>query len=376
MNSSKTSGQEGTRLSQLDGLRGIAILGVFANHFGKCSWTIQCGWMGVSLFFVLSGFLITRILLMQKSMMGGTGGGFWRTFGIFYARRSLRIFPLYYAIIAAACYLNMNQASMVKLPLATYTYNTVLASGNVIGPGHLWSLCVEEQFYLIWPALILLSPLRVMPWMIGAVFASGFLWRLGCFFAGTTYLPMYFSSFACLDCLAAGSFLAWCEFKGPIVWNRFLAISQPLGWILMLVWAIACIKAPPLLWGKVGIEWLIGNLAMAIFFGYAVGKATKPLPGDYGAILRLRWLGYLGTISYGVYVLHMFTPLLWNQARQWIPWVNIPPAYACIFLSIAGGAITWHLFEKPIQSLKRHLPYAKPSAHEEVADHMELKKAA
>ena len=123
-----TSNPEGTRLSQLDGLRGIAIIGVFMNHFGQFSWSVSCGWMGVSLFFVLSGFLITRILLMQKSIIGTAGGGFWRTFGIFFARRSLRIFPLYYAIIAAACYFNMNQAPMVKLPLATYTYNTVLAS--------------------------------------------------------------------------------------------------------------------------------------------------------------------------------------------------------------------------------------------------------
>lgn len=136
--------QDGNRMRQLDGIRGLAIIGVFMNHFGKFSWSVSCGWMGVSLFFVLSGFLITRILLMQKSIIGTAGGGFWRTFGIFYARRSLRIFPLYYAIIAAACYFNMNQAPMVKLPLATYTYNTVLASGNVIGPGHLWSLCVEE----------------------------------------------------------------------------------------------------------------------------------------------------------------------------------------------------------------------------------------
>ena len=371
-----TSNPEGTRLSQLDGLRGLAIIGVFMNHFGQFSWSVSCGWMGVSLFFVLSGFLITRILLMQKSIIGTAGGGFWRTFGIFYARRSLRIFPLYYAIIAAACYFNMNQAPMVKLPLATYTYNMVLASGNVIGPGHLWSLCVEEQFYLIWPALILLSPLRIMPWMIGAVFASGFLWRLGCFFAGTTYLPMYFSSFACLDCLAAGSFLAWCEFKGPIVWNRFLTISRPLGWTLMLVWAIACIKAPPLLWGKVGIEWLVGNLAMAIFFAYAVGRATQPLPGDYGAILRMRWLGYLGTISYGVYVLHMFTPVLWNQARHWLPWVTIPSAYACVFMSIAGGAFTWHFFEKPIQSLKRYLPYTTTPKSLDTPTPIPLKQAA
>lgn len=368
--------QDGNRMRQLDGLRGLAIIGVFMNHFGQFSWSVSCGWMGVSLFFVLSGFLITRILLMQKSVMSGAGGGLWRTLGIFYARRSLRIFPLYYGIVVIACYWNLNQAGSVKWPLATYTYNMVLASDNNIGPGHLWSLCVEEQFYLVWPALILLCPPRILPWMIATVFIMGPLWRLWCFIAGTSRMPMYYSSFACLDCLAAGSFLAWCEFKGPTVWNRFITISRPLGWTLMLVWAIACIKAPPLLWGKVGIEWLVGNMAMAIFFAYAVGKATQPLPGDYGAVLRMRWLGYLGTISYGVYVLHMFTPVLWNQARHWLPWVTIPSAYACVFLSIAGGAFTWHFFEKPIQSLKRFLPYTTTPKSLDTPTPIPLKQAA
>lgn len=376
MSSSNTRELEETRFSQLDGLRGLAILGVFATHFGKNSWSTQCGWMGVNLFFVLSGFLITRILLMQKSIMGGAGGGFWRTFGIFYARRSLRIFPLYYATIAVACYLNLNQASLVKWPLATYTYNTVLASRNPMGPGHLWSLCVEEQFYLVWPALILLCPSPLLPWMIATVFISGFLWRLGCFFAGTSYFPVYFSSFACLDCLAAGAFLAWCESKGPTVWDRFLAISRPLGWIMIIGWAFVCIKSPPLRWGTLGIEWLIGNLAMAVFFAHVVGCATKPLPGDYGTILRLRWLGYLGTISYGVYVIHMFTPIMWHQAQHWIPWVTFPTAYACIAMSIAWGAMTWHLFERPIQRLKHFLPYVKPPAHAGTEDLLVVKKAA
>ncbi|MFN5330603.1 MAG: acyltransferase family protein [Planctomycetota bacterium] len=160
-------------MRQLDGIRGLAIIGVFMNHFGQVSWSVSCGWMGVSLFFVLSGFLITRILLMQKSVMSGAGGGLWRTLGIFYARRSLRIFPLYYGIVVIACYWNLNQAGSVKWPLATYTYNMVLASDNNIGPGHLWSLCVEEQFYLVWPALILLCPPRILPWMIATVLIMG-----------------------------------------------------------------------------------------------------------------------------------------------------------------------------------------------------------
>ncbi|MGL4555431.1 MAG: acyltransferase family protein, partial [Gemmataceae bacterium] len=136
---------------QLDTLRLLAFLAVFAYHLDDRRYAY--GWMGVPLFFALSGFLITRLLLLHES--GSVG----RDLGVFYARRTLRIFPLYYATLAALLALGM-------LPRPgwyfAYLMNVDLFVTNV-WPGrtvHFWSLCVEEQFYLLYPAVLLLWPRR------------------------------------------------------------------------------------------------------------------------------------------------------------------------------------------------------------------------
>ena len=98
------------RLTQLDGLRGLAILGVLVNHFGQFQGALQCGWAGVSLFFVLSGFLITRILLHQKKLIVENKNTFWQSISIFYIRRALRIFPLYYLIVLLMIFFNAQNA--------------------------------------------------------------------------------------------------------------------------------------------------------------------------------------------------------------------------------------------------------------------------
>ena len=144
------------RLTQLDGLRGLAILGVLVNHFWQFQGALQCGWAGVSLFFVLSGFLITRILLHQKKLIVENKNTFWQSISIFYTRRALRIFPLYYLIVLLMIFFNAQNAQNLSPYLLSYTFNFIVSASNFTGPNWLWSLSVEEQFYLAWPAIVLL----------------------------------------------------------------------------------------------------------------------------------------------------------------------------------------------------------------------------
>ena len=144
------------RLTQLDGLRGLAILGVLVNHFAQFQGALQCGWAGVSLFFVLSGFLITRILLHQKKLIVENKNTFWQSISIFYIRRALRIFPLYYLIVLLMIFFNAQNAQNLSPYLLSYTFNFIVSASNFTGPNWLWSLSVEEQFYLAWPAIVLL----------------------------------------------------------------------------------------------------------------------------------------------------------------------------------------------------------------------------
>ena len=135
---------------QLDGLRFLAFLVVFVSH----GWATlpSYGASGVRLFFVISGFLITRILLLHDS------SSLWRDLRVFYFRRMLRIFPLYYGVLIILYIFGM-------LPHAAwqffYVQNILMfLQESAIFPGHFWSLCVEEQFYLTYPVILLLTPAR------------------------------------------------------------------------------------------------------------------------------------------------------------------------------------------------------------------------
>jgi len=154
--------RENTYFPQLDGIRTLAVLMVIVSHWYRGSdlpLLYYGGAMGVGLFFVLSGFLITHILLGQQARFQEGGSEVKSAIlKTFYIRRTLRIFPIYYLYVAALLMLGTGQAREIWAWLITYTYNFQLFLTNHWHSGyveHLWSLAIEEQYYLIWPALLL-----------------------------------------------------------------------------------------------------------------------------------------------------------------------------------------------------------------------------
>lgn len=186
-------------IPELDGLRGVAVLLVALHHFRPLPWfpetfraALGFGWVGVDLFFALSGFLITGILLDSR--------GAANYFRAFYARRALRILPLYLTALAV-CFVILPAAGLFRAPdpaLAAWYWlhasNWVSAFGwEVPALSHFWSLAIEEQFYLVWPAVVAIAGARRLPWICLALaiasaaarwawmehdFAPGFLYRL------------------------------------------------------------------------------------------------------------------------------------------------------------------------------------------------------
>ncbi len=180
----------------LDGIRGVAILLVMAYHFLHPGGHIlaivpeaiaRAGWVGVDLFFVLSGFLITGILLKTKA-----DPHYLRNF---YMRRTLRIFPLYYAFltclfVVGASITSLNtpgfkEVAKHQLWLWTYTANIgqywtgkLLFASGWVEANHLWSLAVEEQFYLVWPAIVLLFSRHALMRLCIFIIASAFIFRV------------------------------------------------------------------------------------------------------------------------------------------------------------------------------------------------------
>src|SRR3981081_3459715 len=191
----------GMRIRGLDGLRGIAILLVMIYHqtvaVGSTPvdrfvgfWTLS-GWVGVDLFFVLSGFLITGILYDSR---GSTG-----YFRNFYARRVLRIFPLYYAVVALSLFIlphlphwkldSLARINGDELWYWTYLSNFSIGAHSEFRHGILdisWSLAIEEQFYLTWPILVLLLSRRWLVTLCCALFVLALAWRSALIFAGVS----------------------------------------------------------------------------------------------------------------------------------------------------------------------------------------------
>lgn len=309
---------------QLDGLRALAAAAVVVDHFCHLDGTL--GSAAVRLFFVLSGFLITGILLESRNTPHRG-----RAAAVFYARRSLRIFPIYYLSLAVALLLGLSLISCHFVYYATYTTNFLWLTDQRPTAAHLWSLAVEEQFYLLWPWLILYLPKRLLLPALLACIAIGPASRsLG--------LPPVMTP-ACLDSLGSGALLAY------------------VGLGRLWIWFLG------------GAAWVIcfgyGDFGQALIFTGVVGMGAKGSKAT--CFLAVSPLVALGRISYGVYVYHWF--VMWSmppamrrmglEIPEGEPWRFVVLTVATLAISIAS----WLLIERPILSLKRHFKSQPSTSH-------------
>ena len=348
------------KMPQLDSLRAFAVMSVLFVHFvtHPPRWLAVVPWAacGVQLFFVLSGFLITGILLDCRKQVG-TGS---RLFALrqFYARRFLRIIPLYYAVVIVGW--------LIRLPdfdktlgwnLAYSTNFYIVWNGRWIeAASHLWTLSVEEQFYLLWPWIVLFLPDRwLLPTFAGAgIFAI--VYRV--IFCGWFGEWMGITPFASFDCFAAGALLAIAQRRdemGNPGMRRVLSIGGLVLGIPLVILAFAWHVPRGSIVDRVGLL----NVAMPLLFTPLISRAADGFSGVVGKMLTLRPLMYLGTISYGIYIYHL--PVKWVINLHCSSWLrispNIPQAAVYGLVTIGVAAISWHFFELPINRLKRFFPY-------------------
>ena len=301
---------------QLDGLRACAVAGVLFSHF----WVKEsgAGHMGVRLFFVLSGYLITSILLREGL-----------TFS-FYLRRAARLWPAFYMALLVAWALDLDAIRWSWKWHALQLSNVFLArhaSWLIAWPiDHLWSLNVEEQFYLVWPIVIGLTPRRfIVPllWLVAFVAPA---YRFVVTDEFLNLLP-----FASLDALAAGGLLA--------------VTSWRLGWLglaasPLVVFGILGDAAP---WRSQVIE--IGTL---LTFCALVQKASDGFTGLTGEVLGSRLMIGLGKISYGIYLYHLFVMAAFYRFG-W-PYAAGPPTFlSCSITTIIIAWFSYRFVERPLR---------------------------
>jgi len=328
---------------ELDGLRGIAILIVLGAHTGVPGFADGGGGAGVTLFFVLSGYLITSLLLAEREKSGSVD------LRAFYVRRALRLFPALAAVLivvaalvlfglAPSAALADTNYGVVIVGVVFYVANWVAVAGQSIGMlGHTWSLAVEEQFYIVWPALLLFGMRFGRTKVALVVLLLVFLdtpYRLFLDLHGG-FMHVFVGTDSRGDALLFGCVLALLQIR----WHPIA------GWLGLLGVGALAASWP----GDPGLG------AQILFIPGAAILGTLAVAGC-PAVLAWRPLAFIGRISYGLY--------LWHGLVIWwsLPWPVAVP------LSIGIACVSYFVLEQPFLRLKdrfgraRPLPGAAPTA--------------
>jgi peptidoglycan/LPS O-acetylase OafA/YrhL len=367
-------------LPELDGIRGVAILGVLCSHgvgvtgiFENTNTSVPANifehlmvplWGGVDLFFALSGFLITGILLRTK--------GNQNYFSSFYARRALRIFPIYYLVLLlclSVAHFSAHVANQLPpSPEWKFAYFIYLQNWPIFWHGHkmlegfwgaYWSLAVEEQFYFIWPIVVLL----LSETAISTICIVGFLCALPLrlflsihYFGGSFGLAQITSSRVDGLLLGAACAVYMFKHKRPVP-MRWIVLSGSIGSIIV-AW-IAIFHNSELV--DTG-SWILtlGITGFALLSGTVVAVSQHYIP-LIQRILTLRWLRLAGKYSYGIYVYHLliFLPVrkfLWDHTGLAATW-NLPEKILALLLLFAVvffiAKLSYDLIETRFLRLKK-----------------------
>jgi peptidoglycan/LPS O-acetylase OafA/YrhL len=362
------------KMPQLDALRTFAVFAVMYQHFTSSSWLryVPTGRIGVQLFFVLSGFLITAILLRARERIAH---GETRMFEIrqFYARRFLRIFPLYYGVVIGAAFLGIpgfREPLLWHLGYATNIQNAI--TGDFAGAsGHFWTLSVEEQFYFCWPWVILFTPRRWLLFVICAFAAAGPLFRSALVLLGYSNMPVYTLTPSSLDAFGLGALLALAREKREVAGDDQLRRSITTFGLLVGIPATV-LTFWSLSWQQ-HYYWVFtvwANLALSLVSISVIDRAADGVSGPLRGVLAWRPLLFAGKISYGLYVFHfLIAYCLSNRILIWPIFDRLEPItrlrgmtlLTLCAMTFSVAALSWFFYERPLLSLKRWFPYARPS---------------
>ncbi len=361
-------------LVQLDGLRFVAVALVLWDHWMPEPHLLPLGALGVNLFFVLSGFLIARILLTSKDKNFGKPNGLKDYLRKFYIRRTIRIFPIYYLSLLGLWLLNdPSMRSDRAWWQVFYASNVYIATKETwFGiTDHFWSLAVEEQFYIFFPILIFFIPRRfVVPFFVSLLVASvalrGYWWYIQ-----KPWFVSYVSMPTALDAFGLGALMAYAQlYKNALflkIYSNRLYLWGSFAALAVLFWfstqsADAGVHKSHNVYINV---W--ERLFASIFFMFLIGGGIVGYGGWFKWFLENKVVNYLGKISYGLYVYHNFVfnqyhspathpvvRLLNKMIRSIDGFSQMYVLRVCILFLIttAVAAISWHFIEKPINDLK------------------------
>jgi peptidoglycan/LPS O-acetylase OafA/YrhL len=365
-------------VTALDGLRGLAIISVFFYHYARGasahtssaivragSAVFGFGWSGVDLFFVLSGFLITGILYDTLS-----DPGYYKKF---YVRRILRIFPIYYLVVLIFLVLtpflglHWNIRALSFLIYLGYPAALIWPSLVTVSPyvaiTHLWSLSLEEQFYMIWPWLIarLRKPGRIL-WVCLVVACAALLLRVGVFATQSVNRNWAYESLPCrMDTIAVGAAIAMLV-RGPLRdrlegWAHFVFFPAAIAVLTICIFRHTTERYDV-------VMATLGFSIIAVMYGALLVLALRQ---ESWLAHFLSWpvLRMFGRYSYGLYLYHFPLTVILGPMKQ--SFINLMHSYVLgatihltfnLVVNLLVAAASYHFFESPIMRLKDRFNYA------------------
>jgi peptidoglycan/LPS O-acetylase OafA/YrhL len=346
------SKEDASRLPSLDGLRAISIVLVFVGHltgtkgFPSIPQIGDYAHLGVVVFFVISGFLITRLMLLEHEKFGNI------SLGLFYARRALRLLPAAYAytfcvaLMWATGFAHLHTRDM--LHALTYTVNYEIDRPWALG--HLWSLSIEEQFYFLWPfTFVLLRPHRV-GWAAFGAMLLGPIARVAMLFLfrGSPYRDLEIFPVVA-DSLATGCMLAiirgWLE--GKTWYLRLFKPAYSVG-LIVLVFVVNHFMG-------YGVPIALGTSVINICLAILIHRSVYCHSDLFGRFLNWKPVAFVGVLSYSLY--------LWQQLflnRTSASWVCAFPLNLVFAVSVALAS--YYLLETPLLKLRHKLRIRRPKA--------------
>jgi peptidoglycan/LPS O-acetylase OafA/YrhL len=367
--------QQKKHFNQLDGLRCIAVLFVLIEHwmYYRDIGLLPLGHMGVNLFFVLSGFLITRILLISKDESDGYS--IFPRIKRFYIRRALRIFPIYYLTLIFLIAIKFFPTSNVVW-LATYTYNIKASFENMkieYFINHFWSLSVEEQFYIFFPFMVFFIPKSKIKSFFFVIIIIGVLSRGLLYIFSAPPGSIYLLTPCCFDAFGIGSLLAYYllyeldTLKNILKKNYFffVVVFFFIMDIFLKIYKNEYVE---------GIDTVLERFLFSVCCFFVIGRASLDLyKGLIKKFLENKAIVYIGKISYGIYLYHY---LLFSLFADYLDPFLIShfhinknyffdPAFehnntilTALFLfavTLCVASLSWYLIELPISKFKEKL---------------------
>jgi peptidoglycan/LPS O-acetylase OafA/YrhL len=340
----------------LDGLRAIAILGILFEHLDlPLPVMLRCGPLSVRFFFVLTGYFITLSLWRVRGEIADSGEGF-LPLGRYYLARLLRTGPPFYVSLVLGALFGIEEVRTNFFWLATFQANNYIAWLGYWPDAisHYWSLAVQEQFYFLWPLVVLLMPRRWFLPAMAAFIVFGLGFRILCIVNDSTTLMRWVTLLGCIDSFAVGGLVAYLGQRQILhrMWqSKRLLFAMPLIGCACFFLGRALMTLPE------NNVWLALTESIdAIFLAWLLAAAVTGMNARYARILSWAPLVYLGKISYGIYVYHVFIIILVSPLL--VPYGMSEDHNALgriailLALTLAMSSLSWHWLEQPFLAWK------------------------